>query len=139
MDKDTSTSRSTCSAVRSRPSKSFFCPHCGEYLTKKVYKTHQRIYYDGDTQQWVKKRHTSQSTDFLIDNDSESDLDQDRSSRSSSSNDCPPVVGFDEDGDSDEEVSDVVDEASLEEGNLAAWPFKHTPWITRMMTSRLLP
>ncbi len=100
------------------------------------------IIYDGDTQQWVKKRHTIQSTDFLIDDidvDSESDLDQDRSSRSSSSNDYPPIVGFDKDGDSDEEVSDVVDEASLEEGNLAAWPFKHTPWITQMMTSRLLP
>ena len=32
-----------------------FCPHCFTYLSLKAYDTHKRLFYDGDTNQWIKK------------------------------------------------------------------------------------
>ncbi len=83
----------SASAIRSRPSSSYFCPHCGDVLTKKVYKTHRRLYYDDDTQQWIKKRH--QDTDFLVD-DIDFALETRPNQSSGTSDDCPPVVDFDD-------------------------------------------
>lgn len=33
-----------------------FCPHCTSLLSRKAYATHKRLYYDGQTDQWVKKQ-----------------------------------------------------------------------------------
>ena len=35
--------------------KKVFCDHCSTYLSKKTYKTHQRLYYDSTTETWIKK------------------------------------------------------------------------------------
>lgn len=31
------------------------CPHCDLLLSRKSYEAHKRLYYDGDTSQWIKK------------------------------------------------------------------------------------
>ena len=37
-----------------------FCPHCGVEVAKKTFKTHKRLYYDSNTDQWVKRRTTEE-------------------------------------------------------------------------------
>ena len=36
--------------------KSTLCPHCGCVLSRKTLLTHRRMYYDEDSDTWVKKR-----------------------------------------------------------------------------------
>jgi len=31
------------------------CPHCDCLLSKKTFEAHKRLYYDGSTDQWIKK------------------------------------------------------------------------------------
>ena len=33
-----------------------FCPHCGRDVAKKTYRMHKRMYFDPDTDQWVKRK-----------------------------------------------------------------------------------
>ncbi len=103
----------TASAIRPRPSSYCFCPHCGDVLTKKVYKTHRRLYYDDDTQQWIKKRRPD--TDFLADDiDLDLETPDSRPNESSLNNrrdDCPPIVDFD---DVFEPLSDLCGEGPSE-------------------------
>ena len=41
-----------------KASNEVFCPHCGGEVAKKTYQTHKRLYYDSDTDQWVKRKAT---------------------------------------------------------------------------------
>ena len=33
-----------------------FCPHCGALVSRKTYRMHKRLYYDSDTEQWIKRK-----------------------------------------------------------------------------------
>ena len=33
-----------------------FCPHCGIEVARKTYLAHRRLYFDSDTDQWVKRK-----------------------------------------------------------------------------------
>ena len=37
------------------------CTHCGEYLSKKTF---HAIYYDGDSDQWIKKKELDPESEF---------------------------------------------------------------------------
>ena len=80
------------------------CPHCDCRLSKKTLDTHKRLYYDEESNKWIKKRCLipSEHSEALattevaleeIDLDSSSDKG---SVNSKSSADRPPLVEFDD-------------------------------------------
>ena len=38
-----------------RTGENIFCPHCGIYVAIMTFWMHKRVYYDSDTDQWIKK------------------------------------------------------------------------------------
>ena len=66
------------------------CPHCGHSVSTKTYLAHKRVYYDDDSDQWIKVRKLD-SCDFLVE-----DLDFDEDGGSAAQTDLPPpLVDFD--------------------------------------------
>ena len=39
-----------------RTGDNIFCLHCGIYVARKTFRMHKRVYYDSDTDQWIKKK-----------------------------------------------------------------------------------
>lgn len=81
-----------------------FCQHCHQYLVKKSFIRHKRLYYDSDADQWIKKRCTDMF-DFeedpeLCADETAFQISHDGSNVGCSSNevDCipPPLVELDE-------------------------------------------
>ena len=42
------------------------CIHCGEFVSKKTFLAHKRIYYDSDSDQWIKKKELDPENEFAI-------------------------------------------------------------------------
>ena len=40
-----------------------FCAHCSSHLSVKTWKTHRRLYFDNDTETWIKKACTEEEFD----------------------------------------------------------------------------
>lgn len=78
-----------------------FCPHCQQNLSKKSFIKHKRLYYDSDTDQWMKKRCTDDMFDFQEDLELLADESAFDVGFASSSNEAdgspPPIVEFDQD------------------------------------------
>ena len=49
-----------------RSSDEVFCPHCGTYVANKTYKMHRRLYFDVQTDQWVKKKAADNASKCII-------------------------------------------------------------------------
>ena len=87
-----------------------FCPHCSQTLSTKTYKAHKRLYFDSNSNSWIKRR-KADPEDFavLLCFDSDTDL-EDAPSNSAPSicpdEEYPPVVGF---VSSEEELVDLRD------------------------------
>ena len=84
------------------------CPHCDCLLSKKTFEAHKRLYYDGSTDQWIKKCCLEASEDL----DFEEPIDFHSSSDTKFPDivaDAPPVVDF---GD----VTDTNEQPDLPEG-----------------------
>ena len=90
------------------------CPHCSCSLSRKVYEAHKRLYFNADSNQWVKKlcltsieyRDSLAITELALeecDDFQNSDVDE---RRIGSTSDPPPLVDFD----SDNSVISEVDE-----------------------------
>ena len=87
-----------------------FCPHCSQTLSTKTYKAHKRLYFDSNSNSWIKRR-KADPEDFAVRLCFDSDTDsEDAPSNSAPSicpdEECPPVVGF---VSSEEELVDLRD------------------------------
>ena len=40
----------------SRRADEVYCPHCGVEIVKKTYKVHKRLYFDMNSDQWMKRK-----------------------------------------------------------------------------------
>ena len=78
---------------------------------KKTYEAHKRLYYDDETEQWIKKQHT-EAEFFFDDIDFNTDVCTSSQYRTSgcSSDDRPPVVDFDDEPEVDSLLEETDDE-----------------------------
>lgn len=77
------------------------CPHCNFSLSKKAYETHKRLYYNTESDQWIKKHCLipDEQIDSLVTTElalEECEFDLDDSENSDSHSDLPPVPEFDD-------------------------------------------
>ena len=73
-----------------------FCPHCSCSLSCKAYYAHKRIYFDADSEQWVKKRNIEDVINWDgVDFDA-TDVNSPIGSKSQQSEhtDPPPIIDF---------------------------------------------
>ena len=86
------------------------CPHCDSMLARKTYDAHKRLYYDVETDQWIKKRRLTTDDEYNLLSSTENAMEQldfDTScfnlapstldeSNNSSQDEAPPIVDFNE-------------------------------------------
>ena len=53
-----------------------FCPHCDEYLAKRTYWLHKRLYYDASLDTWGKNGNTSVELDASFSEEDDTWLDE---------------------------------------------------------------
>ena len=74
-----------------------FCAHCNSHLSVKTWKAHRRLYFDKDTETWIKKTCSCTEEEF-DDWEEELHAGNDALQKSSNGSDCdiPPMVDFDD-------------------------------------------
>lgn len=73
-----------------------FCEHCSSELALKTWKTHRKLYYDEDTETWIKKACIGDEFDVWDDDSSMFDAS---TIELEPENEAPPQVDFNDDDD----------------------------------------
>lgn len=89
------------------------CPHCETLLSRKSYEAHKRLYYDGDANDWIKKRRLTSDDEHLLISQTEEAIEQfdfdafgpDEILTEMEFDDRPPLVDFDLEDDRSQEAS----------------------------------
>jgi hypothetical protein len=90
--------------LQSSRKRKYHCPHCDSYLVKKTFKRHKELYFDDESEQWIRSEHASgnDSEEFEDVGESESRETQPpevRSHGTDESSDKPPMIEFADSGD----------------------------------------
>ena len=89
-----------------------FCPHCSSYLTKKAFLSHERLYFDLSSQQWLKRsKPDAANSQHFWDLDAEWSEDRQDINQSRDGDDLPHIPDFT----SATDFSDLTTEAGIGE------------------------